>query len=156
MLVTTRIFWGARGRSLFEAILTEGKLEFLHQTTPKKFSYPTTPQTLFFFPFSLCFDINRRSQGMSGHRFFEWGGLSTAQYLLTSSKSRAASLRSALSLLHAASFGSAVREARCPSRREERRRDFVRVDMLYMLIWSYTFFLCSIVQYISILVQYTP
>ena len=37
-------------------------------------------------------------------------------------------------------------EARCPCRREERRRDFVRVDVLYMLIH---FFLGSI-QYISI------
>ena len=32
--------------------------------------------------------INRRSQGMSGHRVFELGGLSTAQYLLTYTKSR--------------------------------------------------------------------
>ena len=41
-------------------------------------------------------------------------------------------------------------EARCPCRREERRRDFVRVDVLYMLIH---FFFCSIVQYISILIS---
>ena len=73
--------------------------------------------------------------------------------LMRAASLRAASLRSALSLLHAASFCSAVREARCPSGHEERRRDFVRVDVLYMLMYITPFFFGSIVQYISILIS---
>ena len=72
--------------------------------------------------------------------------------LMRAASLRAASLRFALSLLHAASFCSAVREARCPSGREERRRDFVRVDVLYMLI-HFFFEVYYQVQYISILIS---
>ena len=71
--------------------------------------------------------------------------------LMRAASLRAASLRSALSLLHAASFCSAVREARCPSGHEERRRDFVRVDVLY--IHADTLFFFIIVQYISIIIS---